>query len=131
MQVDTNWGKVELPEEPNVEALKKDGVVTTFTFGHCHSLALAIHELTGWPLVGLYRLYRPWSNMEETPDHVVVKTPKGKLLDISGLDNVRGYSGEVKFTKDEVERFRDYRKPDTKMARPFAVVLLRSISQIE
>ena len=43
-----------------------------FTSGHCHSLALAIHRLTQFPLVITFR-------------HMAVLTTTGKILDINGL----------------------------------------------
>ena len=43
-----------------------------FTSGHCHSLALAIHRLTQFPLVVTFR-------------HMGTLTTTGKILDINGL----------------------------------------------
>jgi hypothetical protein len=50
--------------------------------GHCHELALAIHEATGLPLVAIeepigHRLWRV--------AHVAVQVPDGKLLDVCGI----------------------------------------------
>ena len=46
--------------------------VLRFTQGDCWMLALSISELTGWPVM-------------ICDYHAVVKTPRGKLLDIQGL----------------------------------------------
>jgi hypothetical protein len=50
-----------------------------FTRGHCHSFALAVHELTGWPIVGLFVDY------DSMAWHCVNRTPDGRLFDILGL----------------------------------------------
>lgn len=53
--------------------------ITVFTDGDCWALAVAIHDLTGWPLVaaGVGPDADWW-------DHVLVETPNGKLMDIHG-----------------------------------------------
>lgn len=47
-----------------------------FTRGHCHSLALALHEATGWPIVGA-------EDEELEICHFFVRTPDGRLLDVT------------------------------------------------
>lgn len=51
-----------------------------FTQGQCHTLALALHEQTGWPLVvdARHGDFYDWG-------HVCVQHPDAGLVDISGL----------------------------------------------
>lgn len=71
--------------EPRVWDVRvRDGVpsadaITVFTEGDCWALAVAIHDLTGWPLVaaGIGDDADWW-------DHMLVETPNGKLMDIFG-----------------------------------------------
>lgn len=55
-----------------------------FSSGQCHALALAIHEHTGWEIVGL-RWDDPYFN-GTIPDHVLVRDPDGHLFDVNGYD---------------------------------------------
>lgn len=52
-----------------------------FTHGHCHSLALAISDVTGWDLVGAFQ----WDDTPYGgPSHVGILTDAGEVLDIDG-----------------------------------------------
>src|SRR5512132_4409621 len=60
-----------------------------FTRGQCHSLAFALHELTGWPVVLL--CYDEDLNVLDAAvgdpyswGHAVVRRPDGLLVDING-----------------------------------------------
>lgn len=70
-----------------------------YTHGGCYDLALAIHDITGWPIYGQCWMGRydedrfddgdemaPCYDCEEgeAVDHAVVMTPKGTLLDVLG-----------------------------------------------
>jgi hypothetical protein len=57
----------------------------------------------------------------------VIRTPDGHLLDVEGLDKVHGYTDNVDLAVDDIMSFDDYRVSNVSMARPFAVVLLRSV----
>lgn len=97
-----------------------------FTQGQCHALALAVHELTGYQLVGLYSYYEdPEYN---TPAHVVVRMPNGSLLDIEGPGcESRWPNDAIEVTKEDVLEFqnRDYLEPNLEAARPFARTLCK------
>lgn len=67
--------------------------IEAFNYGDCWLLALAIHQITDWKIVGVGVKgqesrggYRDWC-------HIAVQTPNNKILDINGLH-----------TKDEVIR---------------------------
>lgn len=65
-----------------MKATSKD--VWDYTHGGCYDLALAVHDLTGWPLVIVQWEYHPWDSMDvaETgcnipPHHALVESPAG------------------------------------------------------
>jgi hypothetical protein len=104
--------------------LTSEKVRHTFMSGQCHSLALAIHEETGWPLYGLGR--------EWEIGHVVVESPRG-FLDIQGLNALarwqKIWGEDEEAIPLEVEDVRapleGYHPPQVEDARPFARRLLR------
>src|SRR4051794_37517203 len=53
-----------------------------FLGGHCHSLALALHERTGWPLIAIDH------RSDGVCAHVAVQRPDGKVVDIAGAHTV-------------------------------------------
>lgn len=61
-----------------------DAAFAAFTQGQCHALALAIHEETGWPTYGC-------EDGEGDLEHLVVKTPDGRILDISGAHQLEDF----------------------------------------
>ena len=96
-----------------------------FTRGHCHSLALALHELTKWPIYGV-------DISDGTPGHFVVKTPKGKFLDIEGLHTADTWHNINKNSTRPSTIFKwssgrrsIYFKPEVKKATPFAKAVLK------
>jgi hypothetical protein len=101
-----------------------------FRRGQCHALALAIHELTGWPIKGLGDYDRP-----NSPAHCVVWCPK-----LRGYVDVRGRVSRKYFYRRngwkvinrrvrpvEIESFEDYLKPNMEAARAFAKTVLRNL----
>ena len=109
-------------------SLKKYGLnslVSMYTCGQCHALALALHEQAGLPLMGLSTLPYP----ESTPSHVVVGLPDGTLFDIQGpLAELRwAQCTSFPLTKGAVEGLhrRDYSRPRMEDARVVAKALLR------
>lgn len=56
-----------------------------FSFGHCHSLALAVHNKTGLPMLAMSRHSRTG---ELT--HVVIELPDGRWLDSRGVKEADG-----------------------------------------
>jgi len=92
---------------------------TVFTRGQCHSLAVALHDLTQWPLYSI-------GGTPDSPDHILVKTPKG-FVDIQGLNAEKPYYPDRPrpINRDEVFEF-DYYKPcEPELATPYARMILR------
>ena len=113
----------------NTEGIIDYNAEYAFTRGQCHSLALALHRLTGWELYGLY--IRDEFESGKTPSHTVVRTPSGEYIDIEGntaLEDWREYYPDAKpvaVTEAQVLEFEhdDYVKPNIKAAMPYAVTL--------
>lgn len=124
--------KTNLPTWYRDNWIRQDGVIDAeakyaFTRGHCHSLALALHKITGWPLVGLFPEFNPY-----IPTHIVVRSPRG-LLDIEGLGADLEWVGRracnaVDMTEASVARLYAepdcYLEPEIDVAMPFAQRLL-------
>lgn len=51
-----------------------------FTHGQCHAMAIALHELTGYEIIGLGG--SPWL---DGPGHFMVRAEFGYCLDVEGL----------------------------------------------
>jgi hypothetical protein len=89
-----------------------------FLTRHCHSLALAIHELTGWKMAGM-----GWEEHSRVPNHVFVITPDGKGLDITGTFTLgEGEGAHVRTS---------YRATDIKSLSPEQVHGFTDTSQYE
>lgn len=125
-----NFGSVNKIKIHKNGTINKDAV-KAFSNGQCHSLALAIHELTGFPIYGVC----DWSNSENDPGHVVVKNPKnGGFIDIGGYGAVgrwRKKWGHVTvhpLTIEQTKSLDAYLKPSVKKAIPFAKKVLEKIN---
>jgi hypothetical protein len=117
---DTWDGVVEL--DPIID----DRAIRVFSSGHCHSLAVALHELTSWPLWGWKKVSRI------SPSHVLVMTPKKRLLDIKGLRPVPKPTNSaelVPLTLSNIQRFPDYKPLNIENAKPFAHMILEKYVQ--
>ncbi len=78
-----------------IAGIINDAAIDAYSYGHCWSLALALHGLTGWPLVFLGRpVCDPDSKFPHflAGDvcgcqlwHLVVMADDGRILDIQGL----------------------------------------------
>jgi hypothetical protein len=97
-----------------------------FHGGHCHSLALALHMITGWPLFGL----KGDPNDPKDIEHVLIESPKG-FLDVNGLNFEAPYDKQcivpMKAEDVESETWQSnmgYLTPEPEKALPFAINLL-------
>lgn len=55
-----------------------------YSWGQCHSLAIALSEATQWPIVELCDLPRFGPDSMRSIIHMLVQRPDGMLLDITG-----------------------------------------------
>ena len=104
-----------------------------FLRGQCHALALAIHELTGWTIVGLGDPAN--DDTPDSPAHCVVYCPALKsYVDIKGRVP-RDYYRKAKNWKlinrkvppELAKNFRNYMEPDVATARAFAKTILTGL----
>ena len=126
---------------PDEVEIPDDGALTpearhAFTNGQCHAFALAVQELTGWQIGGI-----SWSYYEgqEVPNHVVARSPDGRLIDITGdVDTDRwgtdfrpfdpdAFDAWILGTEEEPE---GYLVPNVEAARPFAQNLLTTLDYL-
>lgn len=127
----SHWGWIGQTEsEINNNGVIDEQARRVFVRGQCHALALAIRELTGWPLFGL--VDRRDGNSQRSPGHVVVRTPSGAYIDING----KGAAGRWKkrYPRAKLYRLypcrirngmRGYLPADIKAATPFAKTVLK------
>ena len=100
-----------------------------FTMGQCHSLALALHAETGWPL----ELWRDTDSWFAEWTHITVAHPDGGHIDINGWwrkDRTR-YGVPEPSTAAQVRRLPGHFPIRTRAAKPFVRTLLRSLNQSE
>lgn len=104
-----------------------DNAVHAFTRGQCHAFALAVHQLTGFEIQGLWGAHAITQN---SPGHVVTKAPDGRLLDITG--HPVEYMGAIGFKVariapvpvEDVPTLQYYMPPKVDVALPFARTML-------
>lgn len=104
-----------------------------YTQGQCHALALALHEATGWPIIGA-------EDEELDVCHFFVRTPDGLLLDITGahepeealqLEHMSFCPAPEYLAEQDPEWVAslgedpEWREPDLMTARSFVYPLLR------
>ena len=119
----------------NKISIHKNGTINknailAFKRGQCHSLALAINKLLGWPIYGICDVH----NTDTDPGHVVVKNPKnGGYVDIEGYGAVgrwRKRWGIVTLhhlSPEQTKKLDTYLRPNVKKAIPFAKKVLKKI----
>lgn len=99
-----------------------------FTCGQCHAFALALHQLTGWPL---YLLCHDEDDPMDSWTHVVVRHPDGSYIDIDGAseDLPEAWGAyAVPTNKSTVYRLPDRVVPiRVKAAEPFARAVLAQL----
>jgi hypothetical protein len=113
--VPTNLGPIEL-EPGRIDRRAKDA----FAHGQCHSLALALHQVTGWPMFGI----------GGAPNHFIVYCPDlDTYIDIDGPGaETRNQNfiahGLVLYTPAQISSLENYMPINAEIAAPFAKTLL-------
>ena len=107
----------------------------SYLYGQCHALALALHRRSGWPLYGC-DWYQPPGASKQIPDHVFIRMPDGRGLDISGPHR-RGQHPEGcrpdwrPLSQEELERLiaaGSLEVPEMERAEELAAALLAAFS---
>lgn len=125
--IETNDGDAVVTIEGKHGIIDGDAIMC-FTRGHCHSFAVALHDVTGWPIFAI-------GGTEQTPYHFVIYDPVIKdYVDIQGT-NALGYDGNdvnskrfmKEMTREETLNRSYYRKADLDLAKPFVKTMLKNL----
>jgi hypothetical protein len=109
-----------------VQGVLDDQAKFAFTRGHCHSLALAVHQQTGWPMMAIV------GNEKQAVTHVVVAMPDGRWLDAFGpcpAEARRGYHAE-EFDQEQIQelgKHKHWLPTDAETAASFVAPLLATL----
>lgn len=101
-----------------------------FMFGHCHSIALALHILKGFDIYSF--VSKSLEDFIYSPSHIAVRLPNKDYLDIEGTKALIRYRETYPDTKvfkippDRISAGLDCFLPvQTEKAMPFAKMLLK------
>lgn len=92
-----------------------------FSNGQCHALALALHEILGWPICGCYRT----EGADRSTNHVILLSPDGGTADIHGIRCVDYRTRPIKPETIRRNRMRDFLKPSMELARHYAPMVVK------
>jgi len=126
----TNLGNVEIKWLDNGMGKIDDEAVTAFSWGHCHSFAYEMHDLTGWPIIGLGS--RNINDPMDQPGHFVVYDPRlDDFVDIQGGRALERYGfltsrGIREFPPTQLPKL--YRPIRKDIARPFVETVLSKLA---
>lgn len=127
--VDLVWDAKETLTVKDGKGIIDEHASEAFTHGQCHALAIALHDRTGWPIIGV-------GGDEETPSHFVVYDPKADtFVDIDGPDAQERFPYEFERMIKEFDREYAIKPPyylhaDLKAARPFAKTVLEQVESL-
>jgi len=114
---------VSLPLTEKVTPL----VAHIFSAGQCHALAVALHEIIGWPIVGCWGPY----TSDRSTHHIALEHPKGWTADIHGIRCIdwhhRKLSAKGILRRRNVTLF----PPAMKLARHYAPEIAEAIRKDE
>jgi hypothetical protein len=104
-----------------------------FQSGHCHSLALAIHQITHWQIKGVG--LESWGDTPDSPSHCVVWSPELKrYVDVTGANRRPDNKWRVlnkRISPVKAKFLGGYLNPNVKLAMPFARSVLRDLGLLE
>jgi len=101
-----------------------------FCSGHCHSLAIALHQLAGLTIKGVGR--EDEGDGPDSPAHCVVWSPKlRKYVDITGAAKRPPNHWKVlnrNLSEDRARKYlKGYLRPNVQAALPFARTIIRDL----
>ena len=127
LRVDTNKGDKEIEWKNNGKGVINRDAITAFTWGHCHSFAYKMHDMTGWPIIGV-------GDDVNSPGHFLVYSPRiDDYVDIQGPGALKRWEflaedGIHEFTPDQKPVH--YRPMNKDMAKPFVVTVLDKVMRL-
>lgn len=111
--------EIEYPLEDTISPL----LAHIFSCGQCHALALALHEILGWKIIGIY----PKDVKPRRATHVVVAPPSGRTADIYGIRTIDYFIDNrlLKISPETIrkERLPGYLPPAMDLARHYASLI--------
>lgn len=126
------WG-CPVDVEINDQGVIDEEAEKVFTRGQCHSLALALHRQTGWPIIGFIDRY----DDPEIPGHCVVYCPQlDEYVDICGIGALirwqkRWDAKPIPLATEAVENgLKAYLPIQPEVAEPFAKTVLAKLLDI-
>jgi hypothetical protein len=130
MQLDVwFWGlhdTIEVSDNGKIDKAAKHA----FMSGQCHSLALAIHRITQWPMMALVN----GNDTVDCPSHIIVYSPEhDDYIDILGRGAVKRWKERypeaqvAHVTPVDVSNFLHYHPANVEAATPFAETLLKEL----
>ena len=107
-----------------------DNARKAFRNGHCHSLAIALHQLAGLTIKGVGR--EDEGDEPDSPAHCVVWSPKlRKYVDIKGAAKRPPNHWKVlnrRIPEDYARKYlKGYLRPNVQVALPFARTIIRDL----
>jgi hypothetical protein len=113
-----------LADDPRLD----EAALLAFLGGHCHSLALALHQETDWPLVAIDR------RADGVCVHVAVQRDDGRIIDIAGAHTLEHINDAVgggavirqvtAIDLDELHHKHHWAKPDPDAVSPWVETVL-------
>jgi hypothetical protein len=105
-----------------------------FKHGQCHSMALALHQETGWPIVG----FKDEDDPQDSPGHCAVYCPQlDQYVDVEGVGAFDRYDERclrvgrkaeiVPVPVETVDKLRDYLPIKAGDARSFAQAVVKQV----
>jgi hypothetical protein len=119
----TNDGPANIEWTDDGKGIIDSDAIKAFSWGWCHSFAYAMHDVTGWPIIGL-------GGEVNSPGHFVVYDPEiDDFVDIQGrgaLDRYEHLAYNMRvWDSQELPEF--YRPIDKKLAEPFVRSVLEKL----
>ncbi|MCW2904337.1 MAG: hypothetical protein JWO67_6602, partial [Streptosporangiaceae bacterium] len=104
--------------------------IRAFKYGACGGLAIALHDLTGWPIIAV-------GKCDGLDMHYMVRDPSGRLVDIEGAHSDADVADEYWFGADgdvvtltETSREQVWAWYHGEECEPVPMDVVRSIAQV-
>ncbi len=129
LTVNTNQGNVELKWDNNGRGIIDDDAITAFEWGHCHSFAYEMNDLTGWPIIGIGEGF-----FDPSPAHFVVYNPLiDDFVDIQGPGAMERNAQLIRrivrhYAPNQFPT--NYRPMKKAMAKPFVLTVLDEMKDL-
>lgn len=126
----TGVGPVNVKIRDNGKGVIDQSAVTAFTRGDCHSFAIAMHDRTGWPIIGI-------GGETHTPGHFVLYDPEiDDYVDIEGPGALDRWDYLARIMIREFDRTEVlappvyYKNCDPELAKPFVQTVLEEVDTL-